>query len=78
MLLEDGENYSVCVGQLIVEVELPLPLKPVDRSVPVTCAACDFYTNELGLSLWRARGSLIVFDQANTVYCEEKRTLEES
>lgn len=66
------KKNSVCVGQLIVEAELSLPLEPVDRSVPVICAACDFYTNELGLSLWRARGSLIVFYQANAVYYEEK------
>lgn len=62
------ENYCVCVGQFIVQAELPLPSEPADRSVPVTCTARDFYTNELRLSLWRARGSLIMFYQANVLY----------
>jgi len=62
------KNYCACVGQFIVEAELPLPLEPADKSVPVTCAACDFHTNELRLSLWRARGSLIVFYQATALY----------
>lgn len=79
MLLKDKKNYCACVRQLIVQAELLMPLEQADRSVPLTCTACVFYTNELGLSLWRARVSPIAFQQANVLYhMRWKWMLEES
>lgn len=64
------EDCCACVGRFIVQAELPLPLEPADRSVPVTCAARDSHTNELKLSLWRARGSLCFSKQ---MHCTIKK-----
>lgn len=48
------------------------------RSVPGTCAARDSYTNELGLFLCGAGGSLIVFYPANALYHWAKEPLREA
>lgn len=73
MLLEDGGKL-LCLCWAIHSSGRVAPAVRA-RSVPVTCAARDFHTNELRLSLWRARGSLIVFLLSKCTVLLRKRTL---
>lgn len=70
MLLEDRRRLLCLCWAIHSSGGVALPLEPADRSAPATCAARDSHTNELKLSLWRARGSLCFSKQ---MHCTIKK-----